>query len=253
MIIDDSAPLPRLGFGIQSWRLTVFALDMPKSDWGPDFQKFFGFSHQNETRKVTERRFDLDAKIENLTARLSVTSDRIEFALSVEPSTSEEAGFYVCPSTSSCAVAFENSSRNFLQENPTFRFGVGHTFIWHALNRVESYRRLASLVNGLNLESPEAADFFYRINRPRNGPENLDNIKINRLSQWSAIAKVVTVIDNLGTPKPPVELGIGSLLNTDISTPLETDISTLSKEALGHLLGLMLSWSMELSDKGDIP
>ena len=118
----------------------------------------------------------------------------------------------------------------------------------------EGYRQLSAYLP-FNINTENASDFMYQINRAR-ASDSVHNLNINRLSKWSVSAIFwgkARFFKGLATadyhPGPHV---FSCRLELDINTVVELE-SELKREDLPKLLQEFTELSKEIAHEGDIP
>jgi hypothetical protein len=130
----------------------------------------------------------------------------------------------------------------------TPRVALGVILVAPTDNRSTGYKTLGEFIDGAPTD-PNATDFSYQVNIPRDCQVGIDNLQINRLSRWSVtLMRLITV----NTIKHHQTSGPDSYF-----LRLELDINTsalfeglLPREKVSMILSDLLEGAKEIRDKG---
>ena len=138
---------------------------------------------------------------------------------------------------------------------PINRLAFGGDVRLPAENNKKAYQKLSDLLPAVNIDTVNSQDFFYRINRRRDS-NNVEGLKINRLSTWTVVSFINTSIDIKLTNSPSinvqsVEPRLFCQLLFDINTAQEFD-KELDKKLLPCIFKELVNAGNEIAEKGDI-
>lgn len=68
------------------------------------------------------------------------------------------------------------------------RIALGAILLLPVTDRVHGYRQLRPYLPSVKIEPDSMSDFLYRVNRRRRSESGIDDLKINRLANWSVAA-----------------------------------------------------------------
>lgn len=116
------------------------------------------------------------------------------------------------------------------------------------------YEQMSAYLPAIEIDSAGSSDFMYQINRPRESKSGIDDMLINRLSKWSVLKSIGSV----------VRLGSQVLTRFEASDyhaiRIELDINTwadfegdLPTDGLVPLIEEFASLGNEIVERGDIP
>ena len=139
------------------------------------------------------------------------------------------------------------------KKSPAFsRIAFGATLHNPVDNREQGYEALDKLLPTIKLDPPNTTDFLYQINRPIASSLDIPNLRINRLSKWSvvrSVSSVVTLMSNFSQTSPP---SFATRLELDISTDQNYD-NQLPQEKLEEIYNELVVLGLEISINGDTP
>lgn len=137
------------------------------------------------------------------------------------------------------------------------RLAFGAVLVMRVTDRQDGYRKLNEYLPVVELDPAGSSDFFYRINRPRTSCTGIQNLEINRVSNWSVghISPVQIQLTSLGGAQVT---GIPSMLSVNICR-LECDINTkpdvvpeLPRDLLVPVFDELMAFGKELAQNGDV-
>lgn len=130
------------------------------------------------------------------------------------------------------------------------RLAVGAQFVCRKDSKTEGYRAMARRLPAVAVDPEESSDFLYRINRPRTAEIGGKSLKINRLCQWSC---AYLKVDVEGPSQKSVLIAFAALMNPDVNTPPEVDLTKLDAKNRKILTNLLFDFALEYTVKGDVP
>lgn len=128
------------------------------------------------------------------------------------------------------------------------RLAFGAILISPADNLVEGNEKLLSLLDSVSFDPVNSRDFFYRINHRKTSETELDQLKINRISNWSVMQ--ITRFIGQSSPelqKPQTMQPIG---DTRYTARLELDINTDPEYSNPLPKNILVSLFRELANEG---
>lgn len=139
----------------------------------------------------------------------------------------------------------------------TKRVAYGAILLLPRSSLVEAYETLDKLLPSVSLTSVDTTDFSYRINRTRPTSSEIEGLRINRISNWTAL-EIINARVQLPKNAPasvPVEVQ-----STVPICRLELDINTdalyseeFEKQQIEAIFGELVLAGSEIASKGDIP
>jgi len=101
----------------------------------------------------------------------------------------------------------------------TPRIALGLVLTSPTADRASGYRELADFVDGVPAD-PNATDFVYQVNIPRDSRADVAGLRVNRLSKWSVmLSRLLTIIPMASSPSQFIGPDFHHLrLELDIST-----------------------------------
>jgi hypothetical protein len=129
--------------------------------------------------------------------------------------------------------------------------------IQEAASHEDAYRLLQRYLQPTLRIDPESTDLIYRINRPRCSKAVTFDLRINRLSTWSAAKFSVSARAHLPGPENqdiplwPSTTGYGVMLQFDVNTDAEW-IKEIPRERIGPLFDELLELAIEIAKHGDV-
>ena len=141
---------------------------------------------------------------------------------------------------------------------PVHRVAYGGVLLLPAEGLPDACRKLNDLLPAVEIDPENTQDLTYGINRRRDSRCSIEGLKINRLSTWSAVQILDTVIDipASGHHSPKVT----QLPNPRNLCRLELDINTipefvreLDKNLVPEIFNELVDTGNEITTKGDVP
>jgi hypothetical protein len=245
---------------IQHLRFTLFPaqpIKTYKNDWWAEVN---GMSPENQVINPREPRQQDSGGFEEGLLQLDVVPTRVDWNYVSIIEASDE-GKLIAASLGSFAEASKifvdlcNRWVNTLNDIGIRRIAFGGVALQPTDTTEAAYRLLSEYVPNVP-DSREASDFLYQINRWRTHSvqtvSGAQELKINRLSKWSAGQLIQTV---LGPPKTDsMKLGesIYARLEFDINTDGEWE-GAFSPEVAAQILAHLVDLAQEIAAEGDIP
>ena len=141
---------------------------------------------------------------------------------------------------------------------PIHRIAYGGVLRLSAKSQLDAYRKLNDLLPAVNIDPENTRDLTYRINRRRNSRCTIEGLKINRLSTWSVVQIIDTLVDISTSGHHPPK--VTQLPNPRSICRLELDINTvpefvqeLGKNLLPDIFNELVAAGNEIAIKGDVP
>lgn len=235
-----------------SLRLTAFQVDsVDGQDW---WQSVVGEDPETETKKNKGLFYEVAGPIDSRVLSLSIDPVKISWILA--PAVDME---FVLgedwPSLGPFPEAltdFRSLLNRWLETCPAIkRLAVGVVLLLPAQDGPAGYRKLNELLSTVKVD-PESSDFQYRVNRPRPSSSGVPDLRINRLTTWSAVRlqrKLEADGNPVSTDLPSTQYA--SRLELDINTPHSRD-DALPHEKLPSLFEELSSLALEIAACGDI-
>lgn len=136
------------------------------------------------------------------------------------------------------------------------RIAFGTALLLPVEDKIEGYKKLKKYLKTVQIDVEKSSDFLYQINRSRKSKTDLQDLEINRLSKWSVMTSVGSVIRI--SPKEIKELP-ESIKELFVATRLELDINTsqnyseeMDINLLPSIFEELVDLGIEISQKGDI-
>lgn len=140
---------------------------------------------------------------------------------------------------------------------PILRLAFGTSLVQPLENKQAVCQQIAAYLPwAQQLYLEDCSDFLYKINRPKESASGISGMKINRLSQWSAITwkEFLRIQDNelfgLGQKRPSLSYWAGRL-ELDINTALDFEDEIPGKQ-LAKLFEELVEMGKEIAREGDI-
>jgi hypothetical protein len=195
-----------------------------------------------------------------LSGRLKVQarSDRCDWILSYDPKNSSEEPPTFGP-YSAVGGRFRKLMLKWLGDCPTLnRVAFGAILLLPADSLSDAFRRLEDFLPAVKIDPERTQDLSYRINRPRHSRHKDVNLNINRLSTWTALQMLGTVVEVPAGVRGPVT--VKQTLPPQNLCRLELDINTIAEHTqeiekcfLADIFGELVDYANELAVKGDVP
>ncbi len=140
---------------------------------------------------------------------------------------------------------------------PIYRIAYGGVLLLPAEGQSDAYGKLDDLLQAVNIDLENTQDLTYRINRRRNSRCKIEGLKINRLSTWSVVQIIDTLVEmSAGGHHPPKVIQSPNSKNI---CRLELDINTapefvqeLDKNLLPEIFNELVDTGSEIAIKGDV-
>ncbi len=152
-------------------------------------------------------------------------------------------------------AGFSEMTKRWLAKCPSIkRLAFGAVLLHPTADPKSSYEVLDRYLPDVRV-SPSSSEFMYKINRTRMS-RVLQELKINRLSTWSALHWTLSITLGLSAGATTRELaptqGDACKLELDISTDAEFS-QQLPTDKLGALWDELIQIGIEIAEKGDVP
>ena len=245
---------PLLEWQVENLRLTVLLkgdqTEPPVEEW---WRHVAGKDPEEENRRPQEGLVILTGRFESGILSLEYQPLRIDIRLQCHPEQSPQSGgFSVLGSFESMSDAFVGSAGKILELDslpPTYRVAYGVVILYPVSDRAAGYRQLQAYLPTVEIDAENSSDFLYRVNRRRQlGPE-LEDLTVNRLSNWSvAVRRSVMACE---ASVKTVDIGTACRLELDINTSTERR-TPLPQEHITEIVGRLVEMSKEIARNGDI-
>lgn len=237
----------------QVLRLTAFYNRESQFDISEWWHTLVGGTPENEIRKLKEKTLSLEGVIGNSKIILSRSPIVVDFRMQLPDATKlEESGVPTIGSFETCLVSFIELSQKLLGSDlfpDITRLAFGAVLSLPMGKDIKkSYEQLLTYLKSVNIDTSNARDFRYRINRRRPSKLGISNLEINRLNTWFIAAyKLIPFVEQVEIPKP------------DYVCQLELDISTcqdfqgnLPRGKLKDIFQELVDMGSEIVSEGDI-
>jgi hypothetical protein len=109
------------------------------------------------------------------------------------------------------------------------------------------YRELGQFIDGVP-NTPDATDFHYQVNRPRESRIGLSGLNVNRLSKWSVGAYMVVA---LGAGAHPTQSPVQPHLRLELDINTSADfLGVIPPESLELVIDDLFTGASEISEQG---
>jgi hypothetical protein len=133
---------------------------------------------------------------------------------------------------------------------PVARLAFGAILVRPTATRAASYE-LFPIYLPYNHDLEGASDFLYQINRRRDSVTGIPELRINRLSKWSAIEFMQTVFAGQPSSLRQLPSLYGFRLELDMNTFPEFE-GELPHDRLPELFGELVDLGTEIAEQGDV-
>ena len=253
------------GCGLGDWyaeelRLSVFLIDAidpaRRSFWEP----LIGEAPEEVYNRPQQQQVREEGPFLNGRLRVEMSVNRVDWRLLPAPGIVHHRGLPpVVGAYDGLEQGFRDLMLRWLADCPSFhRLGYGSELLLPTGSLPDAYRKLDSLLRRVDVEPENTHDFLYRINRRRASHCGIDGLQINRISTWSAVQIIETLVDVSGggerTPKVTRQPNPGGIcrLELDINTIPEFD-GELDKGVVLEIFNELVDAGNEIASKGDVP
>jgi hypothetical protein len=132
------------------------------------------------------------------------------------------------------------------------RLALGFILVSRTASRTVGYQELAEFIDGAPT-SPDATDFQYQVNRPRESHTGIEGIVLNRLSKWSVGAYRVlnlAVAPDKSSPVLGTALDLHLRLDLDISTNVDFQ-GVIPGERVEAVIDDLFAGALEICEHGN--
>ena len=194
-----------------------------------------------------------------LTGRLhvEVSNNRIDWKLFHDPKNSPH-GLPTLGPYADFEGQFRQLMLSWIDNCPTIhRIAYGCVLLLPTESLTDAYSNLNDLLPTVDIDLENTSDLMYRINRKRDSRCGIQQLKINRLSTWSAAQMIGTVVDisagDIRAPKVTYSPNPKSFcrLELDINTAAEYD-QVLDKNLVPDIFSELIEAGDEIAVKGDV-
>lgn len=215
---------------VENMRLSVFPtrpIDLPQSNvWEslvgspPDEQRF-----QRQQQLFTEEGAFLGGRL-----RLEARSTRLDWRLIGDSPTEPTGDIPTIGSYNELEPQFRELMYTWLLGCPSLqRMAFGCVLLLPADSLRSAYSQLNELLSVVKIDVENTRDFLFRINRRRKSRCSVEGLELNRLSTWSVVQIVETMItvsaDGQGQPQ------VVRLPSTKRACRVELDINTIPESS----------------------
>ena len=194
-----------------------------------------------------------------LTGRLhaEASNNRIDWKLFHDPKNSSH-GLPILGPYADFGDQFRQLMLSWIGNCPAiYRIAYGCVLLLPTENPTDAYSNLNGLLPAVDIDLENTSDLMYRINRKRDSRCGIQQLKINRLSTWSAGQMISTVVDiSVGDNRPPK---VANSPNPKSFCRLELDINTaaeytqvLDKNFVPDIFSELVETGNEIAIEGDV-
>lgn len=239
-----------IGWQAQTLRLTLFTRGLV-SEWGTiwhDLTERDPDVDENRVRESTRRQVGSFGNGELATVVNPVRTDVL-----ITPVTQNVAlpNSYIGPAESEIDV-FASLTRPWLerqsQNAAIIRIAFGGVLLLPVKDREAAYANLSRLLPNVNVDGKHTRELFYRVNRPKIGPNGLE---LNRITAWNSL--VIRKMAVTGTLTMPVLLEEHFVcLDLDNSSPVD-QAEPLAREVVVPIYDFLVEMALENAERGENP
>ena len=251
--------MPEAGFGdwdVESLRASIFhQADLGVSELSSIWQSATGNEPESINSQPQNRVTRATGRLGENNLLLSTQDERIDWLIRpiLDPN-QQQVPVPVLRGVEGTSSFLHKAILNSLQKIPVvMRLAFAPVLVRRVSNPTEGLKQLAVYLPGVDLDSLEARDFVYQINR-RRVSTSASHIQINRLARWSTEHIEGVEIAMTPSQQPRViqtENIFTRKLNLDINTA--TVKSAMANERIPSLFDELMSLASELAIEGDAP
>ena len=234
-------------------RLTAFPVAPVATETEAWWQELFGVEPEFQEIRRAEGIQRLEGPLGSNRITLVVRPDRIDWIVTpvANPQLPE---LPLIGDSSAEFTKFSELMKQWMASSPRIhRLAFGSNLIIKTADQKEAYQLLNRYLPAVELDCEESSDFLYSINRPRSiRLQGLEELKINRLSRWSAIrASILATASQPSVSKLGQTEIFGCRVELDINTDADLE-AQLPGDQLCYLLDVLVQYAAEIIEKGDI-
>ena len=240
-------------------RLSVFPIDAIDPARSHFWESLLGNAPDEVYNRPREQRVREEGPFLNGRLRVDVSVNRVDWRLLPAPGIDHHRG--LPPVVGSYEVLmqdFRDLMLGWLADCPSLhRLGYGSELLLPTGSLPDAYGKLDSLLRRVDVEPEDTHDFLYRINRRRVSNCGVEGLEINRISTWSAVQIIETLVDVSGdgerAPKvtrQPDPRGI-CRLELDINTIPEFH-GALDKDVVPRIFSELVDAGNEIATGGEV-
>lgn len=240
-------------------RLSVFLIDAIDPARTHFWEPLLGDAPDEVYNRPREQRVREEGPLLNGRLRVDVSVNRVDWRLLPAPDIDHHRGLPpVVGSYEVLAQDFRDLMLRWLADCPSLhRLGYGSELVLPTGSLPDAYGKLDNLLRRVDVEPENTRDFLYRINRRRASNCGIEGLKINRISTWSAVQIIETLVDVSGDGERPPKVtrkpnprGI-CRLELDINTVPEFH-GTLDKDVVPRIFNELVDAGNEIAAEGDV-
>jgi hypothetical protein len=234
-------------------RLTAFLSpnqDPIKQNW---WEEIFTSPPENRNTKPRTLEQTDEGAFENGKVTLNLTQGRIDWLYNATESGTENFQFAMLGTfQENLDIFIEIVDKWFaLPSLPSLQRLAFGTVLLHPVNSlVEGYDLLEGFLPSIKINTKNASDFLFQINRPRPSKTNISGLEINRVAKWAVLSLNASILK----PNSPV-VNVPEIF----AAHLELDINTSQRykeniptDKLSNIFIEMVDLGKEITQKGDI-
>lgn len=244
---------------VENMRLSVFPvhpIDIVETRF---WESLVGSPPDEQRFQRHQQLFTEEGPFVNGRLRLEARSNRLDWRLIGNPPTEPTGEIPIIGCYSEIEQTFSELMLRWLHRTPSLqRVAFGCVLLLPANSLRDAYNQLDELLSKVEIDVENSYDFLYRINRRRESRCPVEGLELNRLSTWSVVQIIETIITVSvgGQGQPQVE----RLPSTKCACRVELDINTtpdFSSELEADLASAVYSELIEnasqIAISGDIP
>ena len=241
----------------ESLRLSAFLVDSTTPAETHYWQLLLGKAPEEQRNQPQQQLYTEEGSFLSGRLRIQARPNRLDWRLFPDPNNPPVE----IPSLGSYSP-LENRFRELMLQwlsgcPPVHRLAYAGVFLLPCENSLDVYAKLDNFLPSVDVDRENSRDLTYRINRRRKSNSGLEGLEINRMSTWSAIQIIGTLVDitAAGTHAPKIT----QLSNTRHLCRLELDVNTspdytheLDKNHMPSLFNELVDAANEIALRGDI-
>jgi hypothetical protein len=250
--------MPESGFGdwdVESLRLSIFhQVGSATSQQAELWQKVTGYEPESISSQPQNRVTRATGRIGENNLLLATQDQRIDWLIRpiVGPN-QQPAPVSTLRGVESTSPILQKAMRCSLETIPVvLRLAFAPTLVRQVPDSKEGLRQLSRCLPRVDLNSIEAVDFVYQVNR-RRFSQSVSHIQINRLARWSTEHIEGVEIEMAPSEQPrlrPIEDVLTRKLNLDINTAPGTN--AMANDRIPSLFDELMALASELAIEGDV-
>ena len=242
----------------ESLRFSVFLVDATIPSEAQYWQQLLEQLPEEQRNQPQQHLYAEEGPFLSGRLRVEVRPDRVDWKLLLDPK-SPPIEFPSLGSYAPLESRFRNLMLQWLTACPPInRLAYAGVFLLPSDDSLDVYTKLDGFLPSVQVDRENTRDLTYRINRRRRSNSGVEGVEINRLSTWSSIQIVGTLMNITvgGTHTPKVT----HLSDAKHLCRLELDVNTspefknkLEKDYVSNIFNELVDAANEIAVKGDVP